>query len=177
VFLHDIATHASRKLSGVSKQPPQRVVFLDHARHRLFAQSGVLRKSESTCDIRTRSRFFPCKGKNQNLSISKEYSSHGLRLPLRRLRRREKEKERNCVTLWTFFFLRSVYTFAAGTQNRRCLFETFLLLNGDVNTNTDIILIIVFEGVVHVEKKTAKNNREKNEQRDDVGAHDERYGC
>jgi NDP-sugar pyrophosphorylase family protein len=57
------------------------------------------------------------------------------------------------------------------------LFETFLLLNGDVNTNTDIILIIVFEGVVHVEKKTAKNNREKNEQRDDVGAHDERYGC
>ena len=124
--------------------------------------------------------FFPCKGKNQNLSISKEYSSHGLRLPLRRLRRREKEKEkeRNCVTLWTFFFVRSVYTSAAGTHNRRCLFETFLLLNGDVNTNTDIILIIiVFEGVVHVEKKTAKNNREKNEQRDDVGAHDERYGC
>ena len=124
--------------------------------------------------------FFPCKGKDQNLSISKEYSSHGLRLPLRRLRRREKEKERerNCVTLWTFFFVRSVYTSAAGTHNRRCLFETFLLLNGDVNTNTDIILIIiVFEGVVHVEKKTAKNNREKNEQRDDVGAHDERYGC
>jgi hypothetical protein len=88
-----------------------------------------------------------------------------------------KERERNCVTLWTFFFVRSVYTSAAGTQNRRCLFETFLLLNGDVNTNTDIILIIVFEGVVHVEKKTAKNNREKNEQRDDVGAHDERYGC
>tara|TARA_Y100000746_G_scaffold6099_1_gene5717 strand:- start:981 stop:1238 length:258 start_codon:yes stop_codon:yes gene_type:complete len=78
------------------------------------------------------------------------------------------------------FFVRSVYTSAAGTQNRRCLFETFLLLNGDVNTNTIIILIlivIVFEGVVHVEKKTAKNNREKNEQRDDVGAHDERYGC
>lgn len=76
------------------------------------------------------------------------------------------------------FFVRSVYTSAAGTHNRRCLFETFLLLNGDVNTNTDIILIIiVFEGVVHVEKKTAKNNREKNEQRDDVGAHDERYGC
>jgi len=75
------------------------------------------------------------------------------------------------------FFVRSVHTSAAGTQNRRCLFETFLLLNGDVNTNTDIILIIVFEGVVHVEKKTAKNNREKNEQRDDVGAHDERYGC
>jgi len=75
------------------------------------------------------------------------------------------------------FFVRSVYTSAAGTQNRRCLFETFLLLNGDVNTNTDIILIIVFEGVVHVEKKTAKNNREKNEQRDDVGAHDERCGC
>ena len=89
-----------------------------------------------------------------------------------------KERERNCVTLWTFFFVRSVYTSAAGTQNRRCLFETFLLLNGDVNTNTIIILIIiVFEGVVHVEKKTAKNNREKNEQRDDVGAHDERYGC
>jgi hypothetical protein len=82
------------------------------------------------------------------------------------------------VTLWTLFFVRSVYTSAAGTQNRRCLFETFLLLNGDVNTNTIIILIIiVFEGVVHVEKKTAKNIREKNEQRDDVGAHDERYGC
>ena len=75
-------------------------------------------------------------------------------------------------------FVRSVYTSAAGTQNRRCLFETFLLLNGDVNTNTIIILIIiVFEGVVDVEKKTAKNIREKNEQRDDVGAHDERYGC
>ena len=73
--------------------------------------------------------------------------------------------------------MRSVYTSAAGTQNRRCLLETFLLLNGDVNTNTIIILIIVFEGVVHVEKKTAKNIREKNEQRDDVGAHDERYGC
>ena len=76
--------------------------------------------------------------------------------------------------------MRSVYTSAAGTQNRRCLFETFLLLNGDVNTNTIIILIlivIVFEGVVHVEKKKAKNNREKNEQRDDVGAHDGRYGC
>ena len=90
---------------------------------------------------------------------------------------RKRKRERNCVTLWTLFFVRSVYTSAAGTQNRRCLFETFLLLNGDVNTNTDIILIIVFEGVVHVEKKTAKNNREKNEQRDDVGAHDERYGC
>jgi hypothetical protein len=48
------------------------------------------------------------------------------------------------------FFVRSVYTSAAGTQNRRCLFETFLLLNGDVNTNTIIILIIVFEGVVHI---------------------------
>lgn len=89
-------------------------------------------------------------------------------------REREREKLRDFVDV---FFVRSVYTSAAGTQNRRCLFETFLLLNGDVNTNTDIILIIVFEGVVHVEKKTAKNNREKNEQRDDVGAHDERYGC
>lgn len=89
-------------------------------------------------------------------------------------REREREKLRDFVDV---FFVRSVYTFAAGTRNRRCLFETFLLLNGDVNTNTDIILIIVFEGVVHVEKKTAKNNREKNEQRDDVGAHDERYGC
>ena len=122
--------------------------------------------------------FFPWGRKNQNLSISKEYSSHGLRLPLRRLRRREKEKEREKLRDFVdVFFVRSVYTSAAGTQNRRCLFETFLLLNGDVNTNTDIILIIVFEGVVHVEKKTAKNNREKNEQRDDVGAHDERYGC
>lgn len=92
-----------------------------------------------------------------------------------REREREREKLRDFVDV---FFVRSVYTSAAGTQNRRCLFETFLLLNGDVNTNTDIILIIiVFEGVVHVEKKTAKNNREKNEQRDDVGAHDERYGC
>jgi len=89
-------------------------------------------------------------------------------------RKRKREKLRDFVDV---FFVRSVYTSAAGTQNRRCLFETFLLLNGDVNTNTDIILIIVFEGVVHVEKKTAKNNREKNEQRDDVGAHDERYGC
>ena len=123
--------------------------------------------------------FFPCKkkGKNQNLSISKEYSSHGLRLPLRRrfVAEREREKLRDFVDV---LFVRSVYTSAAGTQNRRCLFETFLLLNGDVNTNTIIILIIiVFEGVVHVEKKTAKNIREKNEQRDDVGAHDERYGC
>ena len=120
--------------------------------------------------------FFPCKGKNQNLSTPKEYSSHGLRLPLRRhfVAEREREKLRDFVDV---LFVRSVYTSAAGTQNRRCLFETFLLLNGDVNTNTDIILIIVFEGVVHVEKKTAKNNREKNEQRDDVGAHDERYGC
>ena len=91
-----------------------------------------------------------------------------------REREREREKPRDFVDV---FFVRSVYTSAAGKQNRRCLFETFLLLNGDVNTNTDIILIIVFEGVVHVEKKTAKNNREKNEQRDDVGAHDERYGC
>jgi hypothetical protein len=92
-----------------------------------------------------------------------------------REREREREKLRDFVDV---FFVRSVHSSAAGTQNRRCLFETFLLLNGDVNTNTDIILIIiVFEGVVHVEKKTAKNNREKNEQRDDVGAHDERYGC
>lgn len=91
-----------------------------------------------------------------------------------RKRKREREKLRDFVDV---FFVRSVHTSAAGTQNRRCLFETFLLLNGDVNTNTDIILIIVFEGVVHVEKKTAKNNREKNEQRDDVGAHDERCGC
>ncbi len=94
-----------------------------------------------------------------------------------RKRKREREKLRDFVDV---FFVRSVHTSAAGTQNRRCLFETFLLLNGDVNTNTIIILIlivIVFEGVVHVEKKTAKNNREKNEQRDDVGAHDERYGC
>ena len=136
----------------------------------------MLRKSESTCDIQTRSRFFPLGGKNQNLSISKEYSSHGLRLPLRRrfVAEREREKLRDFVDV---LFVRSVYTSAAGTQNRRCLFETFLLLNGDVNTNTDIILIIVFEGVVHVEKKTAKNIREKNEQRDDVGAHDGRYGC
>jgi hypothetical protein len=121
--------------------------------------------------------FFPCKGKNQNLSTPKEYSSHGLRLPLRRhfVAEREREKLRDFVD---DLFVRSVYTSAAGTQNRRCLFETFLLLNGDVNTNTIIILIIiVFEGVVHVEKKTAKNIREKNEQRDDVGAHDERYGC
>ena len=92
-----------------------------------------------------------------------------------RKRKREREKLRDFVDV---FFVRSVHTSAAGTQNRRCLFETFLLLNGDVNTNTIIILIIiVFEGVVHVEKKTAKNIREKNEQRDDVGAHDGRYGC
>ena len=96
-------------------------------------------------------------GKTKNLSISKEYSSHGLRLPLRRLRRREKEKEREKLRDFVdAFFVRSVYTSAAGTQNRRCLFETFLLLNGDVNTNTDIILVIVFEGVVHVEKKNSE---------------------
>ena len=120
--------------------------------------------------------FFPLK-EGKNLSTPKEYSSHGLRLPLRRhfVAEREREKLRDFVDV---LFVRSVYTSAAGTQNRRCLFETFLLLNGDVNTNTIIILIIiVFEGVVHVEKKTAKNIREKNEQRDDVGAHDERYGC
>ena len=119
--------------------------------------------------------FFPFGGKNQNLSTPKEYSSHGLCLPLRRRFVAERERERLCDFV-DVFFVRSVYTSAAGTQNRRCLLETFLLLNGDVNTDTIIILTIVFEGLVHIEKKTAKN-REKNEQRDDVGAHDERYGC
>ena len=92
--------------------------------------------------------FFPLK-EGKNLSTPKEYSSHGLRLPLRRrfVAEREREKLRDFVDA---FFVRSVYTSAAGTQNRRCLFETFLLLNGDVNTNTDIILIVVFEGAVHI---------------------------
>ena len=63
--------------------------------------------------------------------------------------RRKREREKLCDFV-DAFFVRSVYTSAAGTQNRRCLLETFLLLNGDVNTNTIIFLIIVFEGVVHI---------------------------